>query len=101
MPRLIREIMSTDIEKKNLEAHVELCAERYETLAERYITLQTRIDVLGAKVSTLETHIVFIRETLAGASSKQSKQLITIGTAMMTVLISGFISLLIHFINKQ
>jgi predicted nucleic acid-binding Zn-ribbon protein len=101
MPRIKRVIMSTEIEKKNLEAHVELCAERYETLAERYIALQTRIDVLGSKVSTLETHIVFIREAIAGAAGKQNKQLITIGTAVMTVLISGMISLLINFINKS
>ena len=100
MPRIKRDPMSTDIEKKNLEAHVELCAERYESLGERYATLQTRIDGLAAKVATIETHIVFIRETLAGAAGKQNKQLITIGTAVMTVLISGIISLTINFINK-
>lgn len=92
---------TTDIEKKNLEAHVELCAERYATLAERYIALQTKIDVLGSKVEALQTHLVFIRETLAGASGKQNKQLITIGTALITVLISGIISLTINFINKS
>ncbi len=95
-----RVAMSTDIEKKNLEAHVELCAERYATLAERYVALQTKIDSLGSKVSTVETHILFIREALAGSAGKQNKQLITIGVALVSVLITGVISLTINFINK-
>jgi prefoldin subunit 5 len=36
----------TDIEKKSLEAHVELCAERYNAL-------ESRLDHVDAKISSL------------------------------------------------
>lgn len=85
--------MSTNIEKTNLEAHVELCAERYEKL-------ETKLNAVEKKVEQLETHIIDIKQTLAGAGDKQSKQLIAIGTAVISVLITGLITVLVHFINK-
>ena len=85
--------MATNIEKNNLEAHVELCAERYDKL-------ETKLDSLEKKVEGLETHLFEIKRTLAGAGDKQSKQLIAIGTAIISVLITGLITVLVHFINK-
>ncbi len=85
--------MSTNIEKTNLEAHVELCAERYEKL-------ETKLETVEKKVEQLETHIIDIKQTLAGAGDRQSKQLIAIGTAIISVLITGLITVLVHFINK-
>jgi predicted nucleic acid-binding Zn-ribbon protein len=95
-----KESMSTEIEKKSLEAHVELCAERYNTLAERYSSLQVKIDNLGNEVKTLETHILFIRESLAGTGDKTSKQLIAIGTTIFGVLTAGMITLIVTLFNK-
>lgn len=40
----------TDIEKENLEAHVELCAERYRQL-------DTRLGIIEEKVSSLQKTI--------------------------------------------
>jgi hypothetical protein len=85
--------VSTNIEKTNLEAHVELCAERYEKL-------ETKLETVEKKVEQLETHIIDIKQTLAGAGDRQSKQLIAIGTAVISVLITGLITVLVHFINK-
>lgn len=85
--------MATNIEKNNLEAHVELCAERYEKL-------ETKLESLEKKVEGLETHVIDIKQALAGAGDKQSKQLIAIGTAIISVLITGLITVLVHFINK-
>ena len=81
--------MSTDIEKKSLEAHVELCAERYAAL-------DNSLELLNKKVEKLESHIVFIRDKLAENDTAQSKQLIVIGTAIVGVLISGLITLIVH-----
>ena len=92
--------MSTDIEKKSLEAHVELCAERYNALDKSYIALYSKIESLNAKVERLDAHIVSIKESLAGSGDRQSKQLIAIGTAIVSVLITGVITLIINFINK-
>lgn len=85
--------MSTDIEKESLEAHVELCAERYGKL-------ETRLSAIEKKVEKLEEHILAIRESLAGSGDKQSKQLIAIGTAIISVLITGLITLTVHLIGK-
>ncbi len=85
--------MSTNIEKTNLEAHVELCAERYEKL-------ESKIQSVETKVERLETHVLEIKQALSGAGDKQSKQLIAIGTAIISVLITGLITVLVHFINK-
>ena len=85
--------MSTNIEKQSLEAHVELCAERYEKLESKLTTVEK-------KVEKLEEHIVAIRESLSGSNDKQSKQLIAIGTAIISVLITGLITLTVHLISK-
>jgi hypothetical protein len=85
--------LSTRIEKESLEAHVELCAERYEKL-------ESKLETVERKVEKLEEHVLAIREALAGTGNKQSKQLIAIGTAIISVLITGIITLTIHLINK-
>jgi len=85
--------MSTDIEKKSLEAHVELCAERYNAL-------DNKLQQLTETVIKLEGHIVSIKEGLAGANDKSSKQIIAIGTAIVSVLITGIITLTVHLASK-
>ena len=85
--------MATAIERENLEAHVELCAERYAKL-------ETKLEAVEKKVESLESHVIAIKETLAGAGDKQSKQIIAIGTAIISVLITGIITLTIHLVTK-
>ena len=85
--------MSTDIEKQSLEAHVELCAERYEKL-------ENKLEAVEKKVEKLEGHILSIKEHLAGSGDRQSKQLIAIGTAIISVLITGIITLTVHLVSK-
>ena len=84
--------MSTEIEKKSLEAHVELCAERYSNL-------ENKLDSLENKVEKLESHIIFIKDSLAHSNEKNNKQIITIGTSIFVALLTGVITLLIH-LNK-
>ena len=81
----------TDIEKKSLEAHVELCAERYNSLENKLNNLEGRMD-------KLESHLIEIKESLSSNDSGQYKTLITIGTSILGVLIAGIITLLAtHF----
>jgi len=64
---------TTDIEKENLEAHVELCAERYKQL-------ETRLDAVEGKIGTLQ-------ETIEKSSLNTIKILIgTAGTIIVAVL---------------
>ena len=52
----------TDIEKENLEAHVELCAERYKQLENRLTTVETKIGTLQKTIeeSSLNTIKILI-----------------------------------------
>ena len=85
--------MAAELEKQNLETHVELCALRYSNL-------ENKLNNLEEKVEKLEEHMVFIRDRLSAAPESANKTLITIGTTIMGVLITGIIVLLVNFINK-
>lgn len=74
---------ATDIEKENLEAHVELCAERYAQL-------ERRLDSVEKKVEILHTDIIngqkSMSKVLIGtAGTVVAAALGTITTILMTV----------------
>jgi hypothetical protein len=73
---------STDIEKENLEAHVELCAIRYQQL-------ETRLTSIEEKVSKLATAI---------QDSQSSMTNVLIGTAGTVV--AGIISVIVVILMK-
>jgi prefoldin subunit 5 len=83
---------TTDIEKKSLEAHVELCAERYSNL-------ETKLENLDARMDKLETHIIDIKESLSNAKTDGNKTLITIGTTILGVLIAGMVTLIVNLVK--
>ena len=84
---------STDIEKKSLEAHVELCAERYNNL-------DARLQSLHERMGNVEKIIIEIKESLASAPDQSSRQIISIGTTVVGVLMTAIVSLAIHFVLK-
>ena len=79
---------ASDIERENLEAHVELCAERYRQL-------NMKLDNLDNKVTAMEGMISDIKTSLSEANDKHNRQLITIGTSVIVVLIGAIVSLLV------
>ncbi len=83
----------TSIEKVNLEAHVELCAERYAAL-------EQKLNQLDNRMSEIEDHIVEIKESIANKTGGINKQIITIGTAIIGTMFASIISLLIHIASK-
>lgn len=84
---------STNIEKKNLEAHVELCAERYTAL-------ENKLNSLDNRMTKLEEHIVDIKDSIANKTGGIDKQTITIGTTILGVMFTAIITLLIHLVSK-
>ena len=48
---------TTDIEKENLETHVEMCALRYASLDERVNNLDVKVDKIEAKIDRIEAKI--------------------------------------------
>jgi len=80
---------ASDIEKEYLEAHVELCAERYKQL-------NVKLDSLDNKVTAMEGMISDIKNSLSEANDKHNRQLITIGTSLIVVLIGAMITLIVN-----
>ena len=98
----------TEIEKQNLEAHVEICAVRYASL-------ETKLDNLEHRIDKVELHLIDIKDRLIASSQPQQQQskadapkadapkenadpyktMIAIGTTIIGVLITGIITLLV------
>lgn len=91
-------MITTGIEKQNLEAHVEICAVRYASL-------EAKLSHLEARMDRVEEHLVDIKTAIAktpnrdadtkGEDSNPYKTMITIGTTIIGVLITGIITLLV------
>lgn len=73
----------TDIEKNNLESHVELCALRYQTL-------ETRLTNIEAKVVTLA-------EKIEDSHSSMSKSIIGATATIVAGILSAIVTILIKF----
>ncbi len=84
---------STAIEKENLEAHVELCAERYKQLETKLDTVSTRLD----KVDTL---LEDIRTTVNKNAATVQNRFINTSNAAVTVLFSSVVGLITFIFTK-
>ena len=69
----------TKIEKRNLEAHVELCAERYNNLEEKLDSLEDRMD-------KLENHMVDIKNCLTSNERSRFSQWFRFSLAAIGIL---------------
>lgn len=83
----------TEIEKENLEAHVELCAVRYGSL-------ETKLNNLEERMDKLEVHLIDIKNSLTDKISGSDKQTISIFTTMMGVVLAGLIGFISHSLFK-
>jgi len=84
---------TTEIEKKSLEAHVELCAERYNAL-------ETKLCVLEDKLSSLKTMIVEVHTLVEKMADKRTDQLIGWGIGIIGALTASVLWLLTHYVFK-
>jgi hypothetical protein len=71
-----------DIEKENLEAHVELCSERYKSLHDKFDAVNHRLDKQEAMLSE-------IRSVVINNDQTRNRQLLTWGGSLITLLISA------------
>ena len=58
---------ATDIEKENLEAHVELCAQRYDALEKRLTSLENSVGTLKKAIE--ESHLNTIKVLIGTAGT--------------------------------
>ena len=84
---------TTNIEKKSLEAHVELCAERYSAL-------ESRLDNVDSKISQLEKIICEVRDMVQTMSEKRNDQLINWGIGAIGTLIAMVGYLVTQYVFK-
>lgn len=84
---------TTDIEKKSLEAHVELCAERYKFL-------ETKLESVEEKLTTVVNSVAAVKDTVQSMSTKNNDRLINWGIGIIVTLLGTCGYLLTHFVFK-
>ena len=83
----------TDIEKKSLEAHVELCAERYNALEDKMTAMSVNIAHLCEMVQD-------VKASVSKMSEKNTDRLITWGVGIIGFLFASTIYLISHYVLK-
>jgi len=84
---------TTDIEKKSLEAHVELCAERYRYLEEKLDLLDTRSNETNKMISDIKGMV----QTVV---NKRNDQIISWAVGIIGTLVASIGYLLVHYVIK-
>lgn len=84
---------TTEIEKKSLEAHVELCAERYKML-------ELRLEAVDDKIVEIHSDISGIAASVSKMAEKHNDQLISWGIGIIGALVSTVVWLLTQYVFK-
>lgn len=80
---------TTDIEKKSLEAHVELCAERYKFL-------ETKLDSVEEKIIEVANSVATVKSTVETMATKNNDRLINWGVGII-----GFLAATVAYLINQ
>lgn len=84
---------ATDIEKKSLEAHVELCAERYNQLEQRF-------EHVDNKINSLEILMREVHDMVAKINEKHTDRIISWGLGIIGGLVGITAYLLVNYVFK-
>lgn len=84
---------TTDIEKKSLEAHVELCAERYRFLEEK-------LENVESTLVTVKGDVVSVKDMMQRIVNQRNNQLINWGVGIIAILGSVIGYLVVNFVLK-
>jgi chromosome segregation ATPase len=82
-----------EIEKKSLEAHVELCAERYSNL-------ELRLDKLDEDHKTSNGLLRELHDMIQRLTDKRTDQIMGWGVGIIAALVGAVCYLLINFVIK-
>jgi prefoldin subunit 5 len=86
-------VEATDIEKKSLEAHVELCAERYNAL-------EDKMSAMSENIAHLCSMVQEVKAGVSKMSEKNNDRLITWGIGIIGFLGASIIYLITHYVLK-
>lgn len=84
---------TTEIEKKSLEAHVELCAQRYKFL-------EDKLESVEEKCVTLVKAISDVNDTVQTMATKNNDRLIQWGIGIIGFLVATCVYLINHYVFK-
>lgn len=84
---------TTEIEKKSLEAHVELCAQRYKFLEDKLQSVEEKCDTLVTTISDVKTSV-------DNMATKNNDRLIQWGVGIIGFLIATCAYLINHYVLK-
>jgi hypothetical protein len=84
---------TTDIEKKSLEAHVELCAERYRFLEEKLENMEDKINGMNAVIREIHDGVMAFAE-------RRNNQIMTFGVGLTATLLGIIGFLLTTYVLK-
>jgi len=82
-----------NIEKNNLEAHVELCAERYDAI-------ESRLNRVDTQIASLSKVIYEVRDLVQHMATKRNDQLMSWGVSIIAVLVASVGFLITQFVIK-
>jgi hypothetical protein len=82
---------TTDLEKKSLEAHVDLCAQRYRFLEQKFVQVEEKITDQG-------TVIREVHDMVQSMSEKRNDQLINWGVGIVGTLLAVIAYLVTTFV---
>jgi hypothetical protein len=80
-----------DIERKSLEAHVEICAERYAGLNQRF-------DQIEARLTTFEHTLTDIRDSIGRLQQRSAREWIQARDVIIGLLVTCLGVLIIKFV---
>jgi hypothetical protein len=83
----------TDIEKESLEAHVELCAQRYDAMKDNMERMETRL-------TNVETIVKQIKDMLVEKENKAYIKLLNLGIAIIGSLLTALLGIGIYLIKN-
>ena len=83
----------SDIEKKSLEAHVEICAVRYGALETKLTNLEQRMD-------KMEMYLIGIKESLENKLEDRSKSVMGWTISILGILLSALLGYIGHGLFK-
>lgn len=81
----------TQIEKESLEAHVELCAIRYNNLETKLNNLEQRLDKLELYLLDIKNNLANTALNAEKSTSDSKRQTISIFTTILGVLLAGLL----------
>jgi hypothetical protein len=84
---------TTDIEKKSLEAHVELCAERYRAL-------EVQLDAMIVCIDEIKSDVKVVHSIVQRMGEQRNNQLISWGIGIIGALAATVGWLLTHYVFK-